>query len=138
MSMRVGSLVATVQGGYVALIAILIVGAVSTTIALALLTNGVDSQRAALVSQRSMQARSLAIACAEEALQEMHDATAYTGTDTLTMGQGNCTYTVTNTGGAARTVVASATVGTVVRKVQVYATIGASSISVTSWQEVSD
>lgn len=129
---------AITQGGYVALIAILIVGAVSTTIALALLMNGVDSQRAVLVTQRSVQARNGAVACAEEALQEMHDNTTYVGTDTLTVGQASCTYTVTNTGGAARTIDVTATAGSVVRKIKIYATIGGTNISITSWQEVND
>ena len=123
--------------GYVALLAVLVVGAASLAIALTLLTTGADSQRAALVLQQSTQARSMASACAEEALQQMHDNTAFTGTNNLSLGQGTCTYTVANTGGTSRTVDASGTVGGVIRKVKAYATIGASSISITSWQEVS-
>lgn len=124
------------QSGYVALMAVLIVGAASLATALALLTTGTDAQRAQLVYQQSVQARSLATACAEEALQRMHDTTTYTGTGNLTLGQGTCTYTVTNTGGNNRTIVTSGTVNNVVRKLNVYATIGVSSISITSWQEV--
>lgn len=125
------------QGGYVALIAVLIIGAAAVAISLALLMTGTDSQRAALTHQRSKQARALAIACAQEALQQIHDVSAFTGTNNLNLGQGSCTYTVTSTGASTRTVTASGTVGDVVRKVQVYVTINASSISVTSWQEVS-
>ena len=123
--------------GYVALITVLIVGAVSTAVSLALLVTGTDSQRSTLVTQQSIQARNLANACAEEALQQIHDDTAFTGTNNLTLGQGSCTYTVTNTGGSNRTIVASGTVDGIVRKNQVHATIGASSITITSWQEVS-
>lgn len=125
------------ENGYVALLSVLIVGAAATAIALTLLLTGTDSQKSSLVTQRSMQARSLATACAEEALQQMHDDTAFTGTDTLNIGQGSCTYTVTNTGGTNRIIDASGTVGDVVRKIQVYATIETLSISITSWQEVS-
>lgn len=126
------------QSGYVALMAVLIVGAVSLTISLALLTSGADSQRATLITQQSTQARGLAASCAEEALQAIHDSTTYTGTNNLTLGQGSCSYTVTNTGGANRTIDTTGTVGSVVRKVKVYVTITSSSISVTSWQEVPD
>ncbi len=122
--------------GYVALIAVLVIGAASLVISLALLTTGTDGQRATLVTQQSTQARNLAVTCAEEALQQMHDNTAFTGTNNLSVGLGNCIYTVTNTGGSARTIDVSATVGSVVRKIQVYATIGASNISIISWQEV--
>ena len=125
------------QSGYIALLAVLIVGAAATAIALALLTIGTDSQRSTLIEQQSKQARSLAVACAEESLQLIHDNIAFSGTNSLALGQGNCSYTVTVATGTTRTVVTSGTVGNVVRKIQFSVTIGSSSISVTSWQEVS-
>lgn len=124
------------QSGYVALLAVLIVSSAATVIATTLLVTGVDSQRTALMTQQSVQARKLADACAEEALQQIHDNTSFTGTNNLSLGQGSCSYTVTNTGSTTRTIVTSGTVNNVVRKVQVYVTI-TTSISVTSWQEVS-
>jgi hypothetical protein len=123
--------------GYIALMAVLIVGAASLAIGLALLTMGADSQRSTLIVQQSVQARSLATACAEEALQEIHDDTAFTGTGNLSLGQGTCSYTVTNTGGSNRTITSSGVVGEVTRKLEIYATIGVSSISIISWQEIS-
>ncbi len=125
------------QDGYIALIAVLVVGAATLAIALALLVGGTDSQRSALITQQSAGARSLAKSCVEEALQQIRDNAAFTDTNTLAFGQGNCTYTVTNTGGNNRTIDASGTVGNVVRKIQAHATINTSSISITSWQEVS-
>jgi len=125
------------EHGYVALLAVLIVGSASVAIALALLITGADSQRSTLVMQGSTQARTLAVACAEEALQQIHDDTSFTGTNTLSLSTGSCSYTVANTGGSNRTIDAGSTINNVVRKVQVYVTIGASSISITSWQEVS-
>lgn len=125
------------QDGYVALLSVLILGAIATSVALALLMTGTDSQRSSLVEQQSKQAQGLAVACAEEALQIIHDTTSFTGTNNLILSTGTCIYTVTNNGGASRTIVATGTAGNVVKKLQVYVTIGASSISVTSWQEVS-
>jgi hypothetical protein len=125
------------QGGYVAIMAVLIVGAIATAVGLALLNSSVDSQRNASVAQRSYQARGLVHSCAEDALQTIHDNTAYTGTTNLVVsGTLGCSYTVTNTGASTRTVTASATVNSVVRRAEVYVTIGSSSISVTSWKEV--
>lgn len=124
------------EHGYVALLSVLITGAASIAIALALLMTGTDAQKSVLVTQQSAQARGLATSCAEEALQQIHDATSFTGTNSLVLGQGNCNYTVTNTGGNNRTIDASGTVDGVVRRVRIYATITASSISITSWQEV--
>ena len=123
--------------GYIALIAVLIVGAATTAIALTLLMTGVDAQRSGLVEQQTIQARQMANACAEEALQVIHDNTSYTGTGNLTVGANTCSYTVTSTGASTRTITTSATINNVVRRITIYATIGASSISVTSWQEVS-
>lgn len=123
------------QSGYVALMAVLIVGAASLAISTALLSAGTDSQRRALVVQQSVLARNMAAACAEDALETIHDNTSYTGTTNVTLGT-NCSYTVTNLGGSSRRIDASGSAGNVVRRVQVHVTIGASSISVTSWQEV--
>lgn len=133
-----GSLEQKQQSGYIALMAILIIGAAAVAISLALLSTSTDIQRSTLVQQQSKQARGLAVACAQEALQQVHDSTTYTGTTSISpIGQGNCSYTVTNTGATTRTILATGTVGNIVRKIQVYVTIGSSSISITSWQEVS-
>jgi hypothetical protein len=123
------------QSGYIALLTILIVGAVTTAVALTLLLGGADNQRTSLVTQQSAQARALASACAEEALQVLRDNNSYTGTSGLTLPTGNCSYVVTN-GSGTRSVLATGTVQNVVRKIQVYATLSVSSISVISWQEV--
>lgn len=125
------------ESGYIALLAVLVVGAAAAAIGVTLLTTGIDSQRSGIIEQQSKQARSLAVACAEEAMQQIHDNTAFAGSNNLTMGQGNCTYFVTVTSSTASTVTTSGTVGNVVKKIRVYVTIGTSSISITSWQEIS-
>lgn len=125
------------QHGYVALLSVLIVGAACLTIGITLLITGADSQRSVLVTQQSTQARNLASACAEEALQQLHDNTSFTGNNNLSLGQGSCGYTVSNTGGNNRTIDSMGTVNGIVRKLKVYVTINATSISITSWQEVS-
>lgn len=125
------------SSGYIALLAVLILGAVATAIATTLLLTGADAQRSNLIIQRTIQARQLANGCVEEALQKLHDSSAYTGADSLSLDGNTCSYTVANTGGSNRTINVTSTVGNVVRKVTTYVTIGSSSISVTSWQEVS-
>jgi hypothetical protein len=124
------------QSGYVALMSVLIVGAAAVAIATALLLTATDSQRATIINQQSAQARSLAASCGEEALQQIHDNTSFTGTNNFSLGAGSCTYTVTNTGGSNRTVTASGTVGTTVRRIQITLTIGATNITINTWQEV--
>ena len=125
------------QNGYIALLTVLIIGAAATAISVTVLLLGADSQRSALVSQQSKQARFLAIACANEALQVIHDTTSYTGTGNLTLGQGSCTYTVASTGASTRTITTTGTVEGVIRKIQASVTVTSSNISVSSWQEIS-
>lgn len=122
--------------GYVALISVLVVGAVGIAITLSLLLLGLGSVRTSFAVEQSNQAKSLANACTEEALQQIRDATPFTGSGTLTLGQGTCTYTVTSQGGQNRTVAAVGTVGSVVRKNLVIIDKINPSITVVSWQEV--
>jgi type II secretory pathway pseudopilin PulG len=126
------------ESGYVALISVLIVGAISLAAALGILTSGTDAQRSVLTQQQSAQALGLANACAEEALQVMQATTTFTGSGNLTLSTGSCLYTITNTGGQNRVIDTTGTVNDVVRKLKVYVTIGSTSISITSWQEVAD
>jgi len=124
--------------GYIALITVLITGAIGVAIATSLLLLGLGSSRTSFALEQSNQAKALANACAEEALQQIRDSTAFTGTGNLTLGQGSCAYTVTNDGGENRTVTASGTVGTVVRKIKIIVNTINPAINLTSWQEVAD
>lgn len=126
------------EQGFITLLSILIVGAVGVAIALSLLLLGIGSSRSSFAIEQSDQAKGLANACADEALQQIRDSTPFTGTGNLTFGQGTCTYTVTSQGGQNRTVTASGTVGTIVRKVKVIISTINPQITVTSWQEVND
>jgi len=124
--------------GYVALITVLITGAIGVAIATSLLLLGLGSSRTSFALEQSNQAKALANACAEEALQQIRDSTPFTGTGSLTLGQGTCGYTVVNDGGENRTVTASGTVGTVVRKIKIIVNTINPAINLTSWQEVAD
>ena len=121
--------------GYITLISVLVVGAVGIAIATSLLLLGVGSSRTSFALEQSNQAKALTNACAEEALQLISGSVSYTGSGNLTLGQGTCTYTVTNQGAQNRTITASGTVGTVVRKLTIIINKIKPSIVVVSWQE---
>jgi hypothetical protein len=131
-------MVAARQSGYIALVAVLVLGAAALSISMALLLTGVDSQRSSLISQRYAQAQSLARYCGEEALQQIHDNIAFTtpaaGTN-VSAGQGSCTYIVAIQTPATRSIKVTATVGDVVRKIQSLATVGATTITTISWSD---
>jgi len=130
--------------GFMTLMATLLVLAIGLSISVSLLMLGVDSTRTSFVIVQSYQASALANACAEESLQKIYDSMAvtpppppvvFTGTGSLSMGQGGCSYTVTDTGGGTMNITTTATVGTVIRKNQVVLS-SVSPIIISSWQEI--
>ncbi len=127
-----------VTKGYIALVTVLVTGAVGVAIAVSVVLLGLGVSRTSFAAQQSLQARALADACVEEALQQIHDSTPYTGTAGLTLGQGSCSYTVTSQGGQNRTVISTGTVGTIVRKVKVIISGINPNVTLTSWQELAD
>lgn len=124
------------KNGYVTLISVLIISAIGVAIATSLLLLGLSSSRTSFALQQSDQAKALADACMEEALQQINDSIPFTGTGNLALGQGTCTYTVTSTGGQTRTITSSGTVGTIIRKNNVTITKITPGIIISSWQEV--
>ena len=125
------------QNGYITLLSILVVGAVGVAITTSVLLLGLGSSRTSFANEQSNQAKALANACAEEALQQIRDSTPFTGSGSITLGQGTCTYVVTSQGGQNRTITTSGTVGTIVRKITIIISKISPTITVTSWQEVS-
>lgn len=124
--------------GFITLLSVLILSAIATTVATSLLLLGLASSRTSFTVEQSKQAQALVDACAEEALQQIKDDINFSGPGSLLLGQSSCDYTVTDTGGENRTVTATATVGTVVRKVSISIDAINPAINITSWQEVAD
>lgn len=123
--------------GFITLISVLILGAVGVAIMSSLILLGLGSSRTSFAIEQSLQARGLADACGEEALNTIRGNTVYTGTTSVTLGNGTCSFTVTNTGGTTRSVTALGTVGAIIRHVTiVVATVNP--ITLTSWQEVAN
>ena len=124
--------------GYITLVSVLVVGAVGVAIATSLILLGLGSSRTSFAIEQSNQAKGIANACAEEALQQIRDSTPFTGSGNLTLGQGTCAYTVTSQGGQNRTITSSGTVGSIMRKVKIIIDTINPTIQVVSWQEVAD
>lgn len=124
------------KNGYVALISVLIVGALAVAVTTGVLLLGLAWSQSSFTVEQSYQAMGLADACIEEALQQIADSTPFTGIGTLALGQGTCAYTVTNTGGQSRSVTSQGMVGGVVRKVGVTLNQIRPKIALTSWQEI--
>lgn len=126
------------KNGFITLLSVLIIGALGTAITVSLLVFGIDSSKTSRALEQSYQSKALAYACSEEALQHIKDSTSFTGSGTLTLEQGTCTYTVTSQGGQNRTITASGTVGAVIQKTKIIIDRINPDIHIVSWQEVSD
>ena len=124
--------------GFTTLVAVLIVGAIASSVAISLILLGIGTTKNSLAIQQSFQAKALADACGEYALQQIRNSTPYSGSGGLTLGQGTCNFTVSNTGGSNRTITAYGTIGTIVRKVKITITQINPRIIVATWQEVAD
>ena len=124
--------------GYITLLSVLIISAVATAIAVSLILLGLGSSRSSFSIFQSNQAKAVANACAETALQTIRDNTAFTGGGNLTIDQGSCSYNVSNTGGDSRLIDVIAQVGTVFRKVKITIDTINPQINISSWQEVAD
>lgn len=124
------------DSAYVTLMSVLIVAALGSAISVSLLLLGLGTSRTSFSVEQSYQAKSIADACAEEGLQQIRSSTGFTGSGNITFTRGSCTYTVTNGGAQNRTVIATGTVGTVVRKVTVTIDTITPKLNVTSWLEL--
>ena len=76
------------QGGYIALISVLIAGALMLLIGVGSSLRGVDTLNAVSGEESSLRALSLADACAEEALMRLKGDLAYGGNETIIVGGG--------------------------------------------------
>lgn len=126
------------QKGYITLLSTLFLVAIGGVVAGSLILLGLGFSKTSFTLVQSNQAKALANACMEEALERINDSAPFTGTGSLTLGAGTCSYTVTSGGGQNRTITSSGTVGSIIRKVTVTIDKITPAIEVTSWQEVAD
>lgn len=124
--------------GFITLVSVLLLAALSVTITSSLILLGLGSSRTGFALEQSNQVKALANACAEEALQQINSFTPFSGTGSLSIGQGSCSYTVTKLTGQNRTIIASGLVGTIIRKISISIDKINPDINITSWQEVTD
>lgn len=127
------------ESGYIALISVLLVGAIGLAIALSLLWLGVSNAKYAQANNYADQAKAMADYCVEMALLNVHTNLNYYGGDTITnLGDSCVIVTVSGKGNRGRTIQAIGTSGTVTRKVQVEIERVRPQIKLISWQEVAD
>lgn len=126
------------NNGYVALITVLALGAAGIALTFSMIMLGLSFSRTSSSFENAEQAKGMANACAEVGLAQLQQDTNYTGTSTVTIGSDTCSYTVSDTGGQTRSVVAASSVDGVTRRVSVLISDISSKLVVSQWQEVSN
>lgn len=123
--------------GYITLVLVVIVGAITAAIVLTALSDGVSSSQTGLSFIQEYKARSFADACAEQALYLIHIGTIGTpgtGTGTLTPdASGTCTYDVSVDAGGNVTIDAEGVSGRATVPVAVTATVSLGAVTITNW-----
>lgn len=123
--------------GYIALFSVIVLGAVGLVVTISLLLTGIGAQKSGLEVQRKSQSRMAATTCAEEALEQILDTGATSGTSSMTIGSSTCTYTITSTT-TFPLVQALGNYGGSVTKINVILASSSPRIKLSSWQEVTD
>lgn len=122
------------RSGYTVLASVILVAAIGSTIAVSLLIGGTSAASTAATVQASAQARQLANACAELAIQQLIISILFVGSGNLTVGQGTCTYTVSQQDLLTSLISVSGTVGTVTRRVELTVVV-TPMLGITRWRE---
>ncbi|MFQ5492589.1 MAG: hypothetical protein ACE5DX_00295 [Candidatus Dojkabacteria bacterium] len=123
---------------YISLITVIIVSFVAVGITVTFIMLGIGATQTSESLELSIKAKALADACAQDGLETIRENTSYTGTTNLSLGEGNCSFTVTNQGGEVRRIEVTGTVDTVIRKVLITTSQLNPQILISSWQEVAD
>lgn len=124
------------QQGYITLLGILLVTAIGVVVSTSIILLGIDLSKTSSVTLDGAQARQAANACAEHALMQIYDNNSYTGTDSITLPVGSCSYSVINTGGNTREIDSTGIHNNVTLRVKTTISALAPKILISSWVEV--
>lgn len=123
------------QRGAVILLSVLIIGFVISAIMISASLYGRLSVLSSKMVKESGQTKYSAEACVEKALLEIYNNTSYTGSGSISDGDIDCSYTVTDEGGSFRSITSSSTINNLNYYNEVDISLG-TQIEITSWKRV--
>jgi len=127
------------QGGFIALISILILGAMMLVISIGVSLRSIGETDMALSEQESHRALALANLCAEQALMKLESILSYSGNESIIIGSESCDIlAISGSGNFTRTVKTQSTVSGHTKKVQVVVSQISPTMQIASWEEVAD
>ena len=127
------------NNGFIALISILIIGAVILTVSIGVSLRSIGETTMSLDQQESRKALALANLCAETALMRLESVLNYGGSESIMIDGETCDILlVTGSGNLSRTVKTQSTVSGYTRKIKVEVSQVSPIMQISSWEEVPD
>lgn len=126
------------QQGAVLLITVLIIAAVSASVASSLILKGTDKLQISSNYSDSAKAKALVDSCAETALAEIKLNNALIGAFSTTINGQNCSYNIIDTSAQNRTVQVWASINNNTKRLQIDISQLSPTIIITSWQQVNN
>jgi len=123
--------------GYIALITVLVVLAVSMIVAISAVLNSTNEMQMGYTSGKAEETFNVADACAEEAMLRLKREPHLSAISDLSIGAGSCIIEIQNLGAENRRLKITGQVGNIYRLIEIELTVG-SDWQVTSWQEVGE
>ncbi|MFC1656536.1 hypothetical protein ACFL14_01030 [Patescibacteria group bacterium] len=125
--------------GYVALVTVMIIGAVGVAVVVAAILGSLASSKSSLLSEQSKQASGLADACSEHALIKLKSDINYIGDEIINLTGGNCQILeIPNPGNTDRIIQTAGTIDNITRKVKINIDQINPDLIISNWQEVED
>ncbi len=127
------------KNGFIALISLLIIGAVVLLIGTGLSLRSIGETNMSLAQEQSQKAGAMADLCAEQALMKLESVLNYSGNETLTVDGISCTiFTIGGVGNTNRTITVQSAVGGYARKVKLAVAQISPTMQITSWEKTPD
>jgi len=125
------------QQGYIALISIIIISAVTLLLAISANLFGISEAQMGLRKSQGSEAFYLANLCAEDALMKLKDNLNYSGNESLTIGDGSCEILfLEGTGNKDRIIKTTGEIYGLVRKIKIDIDLVHPIMEIRSWEEV--
>jgi hypothetical protein len=125
------------QGGYVLLLSVLLIGAVSAIVLPSLLFLGINGGQVSTTIKQSSQALAAAQACAEYGLLHLKETIAYPGDEILTLSGTECALLpIGGMGNDHRLLCSEGRAGDTVRRLEIIINQVSPVMTIDSWQEV--
>lgn len=124
------------QGGYIALIAVLIIVVVTLSIGLSLNSLSIGETQNGLMIQQSVQSQAVAESCLHEAYWQLRENNGYTS-GSLDIGEGSCTISVVPSA-PDYIITVESNVNEIINKYESNITINGNNLVVNDWQRLTN